>query len=179
MAAAIPANSLREMILNRQRRVPVSLGPLENFLARVQRRLNVPKDAVTVCLVTGPAIARWNKAYRGKHRPTDVLSFSSNGISRKRNQSIAKTQRSRVAPSPARGRRHPSSVPWVFWYLGDIAICPLVARRNATRFGRTLGEELRILILHGVLHLLGYDHEVDNGAMERREQRLRREFGLH
>ena len=63
-------------------------------------------------------------------------------------------------------------------YLGDIAISPQTAQRNARRFGRTLPQELRILLLHGVLHLMGYDHETDRGQMERRERRLRRELGL-
>ena len=63
-------------------------------------------------------------------------------------------------------------------YLGDIAIAPEMARRNAKKFGRTFGDEMRILILHGILHLMGYDHETDTGQMERREQRLRRELGL-
>ena len=49
---------------------------------------------------------------------------------------------------------------------------------NALRFGRTFDQEMRILILHGVLHLMGYDHESDSGQMERRENRLRRELGL-
>jgi probable rRNA maturation factor len=53
-----------------------------------------------------------------------------------------------------------------------------VARRNAQRFGRTLEVELRILVLHGILHLLGYDHESDHGEMERLEGRLRRRLGL-
>jgi probable rRNA maturation factor len=179
MAAAIPANSLREMILNRQHRVPVSLGSLENFLSRVQRKLNMPKDAVTVCFVTSPAIARWNKAYRGKNRPTDVLSFPSNGLSRKGKLATARKHRSKVASSAARSRRYPSPVSSASWYLGDIAISPLVANRNASRFGRTLDDELRVLILHGVLHLLGYDHEADDGAMDRREERLRCQLGLN
>jgi probable rRNA maturation factor len=54
----------------------------------------------------------------------------------------------------------------------------MVARRNAKRCGRTLPDELRILILHGVLHLMGYDHESDGGQMERRELFLRRRLGL-
>jgi len=53
-----------------------------------------------------------------------------------------------------------------------------VARSNARRFGRTFTIEMRILILHGILHLMGYDHETDEGQMERREARLRRELGL-
>ncbi len=63
-------------------------------------------------------------------------------------------------------------------YLGDIAIAPAMARRNAARFGRTVDDELRILILHGVLHLLGFDHETDHGEMDRREAWLRRQLGL-
>ena len=62
--------------------------------------------------------------------------------------------------------------------LGDIAISPATARRNAKKFGRTFPSELQILILHGVLHLLGYDHETDNGQMTRIENRLRRKLGL-
>jgi probable rRNA maturation factor len=53
-----------------------------------------------------------------------------------------------------------------------------VARQNARRFGRSFDEEMRILILHGVLHLMGYDHETDSGQMERFERRLRREWRI-
>lgn len=63
-------------------------------------------------------------------------------------------------------------------YLGDIAIAPETARRYAKKNGRTLDSELRVLILHGVLHLLGYDHETDRGEMDRLENKLRRTFGL-
>jgi probable rRNA maturation factor len=63
-------------------------------------------------------------------------------------------------------------------FLGDIAISPRVARRNAKSLGRQLPEELKVLILHGVLHLLGYDHETDRGEMERIEMRLRRKLGV-
>ena len=78
----------------------------------------------------------------------------------------------RRRPVPPAGERELAG------YLGDIAIAPTVARRNARRFGRSLGSELRILMLHGALHLLGYDHERDNGEMERLERRLRRRLGL-
>jgi len=63
-------------------------------------------------------------------------------------------------------------------FLGDIAISPATARRYAKKHGRTLPNELQVLILHGVLHLLGYDHETDNGQMTRVENRLRRKLGL-
>jgi probable rRNA maturation factor len=58
--------------------------------------------------------------------------------------------------------------------LGDIVISLDTAARNAPRFGRTLDQELQILTLHGFLHVLGYDHETDDGTMERLESRLRR-----
>jgi probable rRNA maturation factor len=62
--------------------------------------------------------------------------------------------------------------------LGDIAIAPETARRYARKNGRTLADEIRVLMLHGVLHLMGYDHESDNGQMNRVEQRLRRRLGI-
>ena len=61
---------------------------------------------------------------------------------------------------------------------GDIAISPAAAKRNARLLGRPVQRELRVLILHGVLHLAGYDHETDQGQMERREQSLRRRLGI-
>ena len=106
--------------------------------------MHLPANSLTVCLVTNAQIARWNRGYRRKSKPTDVLSF------------------------PAEEKS----------YLGDIAIAPAEARRNARRFGRTFEDEIRILILHGMLHLMGYDHETDTGQMDRREQRLRRTLGL-
>ena len=58
--------------------------------------------------------------------------------------------------------------------LGDIVISVETAARNATGLGRTLPQELDVLALHGFLHVLGYDHESDDGAMDRLERRLRR-----
>jgi probable rRNA maturation factor len=63
-------------------------------------------------------------------------------------------------------------------YLGDIVISPATARRYAKKHQRKLSSELQVLILHGILHLLGYDHEVDRGEMDRVEERLRKRFGL-
>lgn len=154
------------MILNQQRRVRVSVGNLEKFLARALHRLRLPAHALTVCLVENAEMARWNRAYRGKKGPTDVLSFPTNGAERNRTRLAA-------PQLPKRGGSSASHS-----YLGDIAIAPAVARRNARRFGRTFTDEMRILILHGILHLMGYDHESDRGQMDRREQRLRRECGL-
>lgn len=89
-----------------------------------------------------------NREFRGKDKPTDVLSF----------------------PSPE--SRAPSPV------LGDIAIATGVATRQAREMGHSVQTELRVLALHGLLHLLGYDHEGDDGRMQRVERKLRRKGGL-
>jgi probable rRNA maturation factor len=156
------------MILNRQRRVRVSIDDLEKFSARVRKLLKIPADAVTICLVSSADIAKWNRAYRGKNKPTDVLSFTTDEPSAK--QRVRKLPRRRTSAKSDDGASRP--------YWGDIAIAPTIARQNARRFGRELDDELRILILHGILHLMGYDHETDRGQMERREICLRRQLGL-
>jgi len=63
-------------------------------------------------------------------------------------------------------------------FAGDIAISGEMAARNARKLGHSVGEEVRILILHGALHLAGYDHEHDNGKMAQKEKRLRLSLGL-
>jgi probable rRNA maturation factor len=159
------------MIVNRQSRILVPLRELDKFLARARRRLRLPKDSFTVCLVTDAEIARWNRAYRGKSGPTDVLSFATNACKIKRTR--ATNSRVRKADFiDAAAANHLAQ------YIGDIAIAPAVAKRNARRFGRTFDDEMRILILHGILHLMGYDHEADDGQMDRRENKLRRELRL-
>jgi probable rRNA maturation factor len=144
------------MILNRQRTVRIARPALESFLRRVRRQLGLGRAEVTICLVTDAEIARMNESFRKKKGPTDVLSFSS-------------VPRRRPLRLPARSTAR---------FLGDIAISPATARRNARRYGRTVPTELQILVLHGVLHLLGYDHETDRGQMDRVEHRLRRRLGL-
>ena len=61
---------------------------------------------------------------------------------------------------------------------GDIAISATIAAANAARYGHAAGDELKILILHGILHLAGYDHETDNGRMAEKENRLRAKLRL-
>lgn len=150
------------MIFNRQRGTEVPLAELRKFLVRARRTLHLPADSFAVSLVTNAQIARWNRRYRGKTGPTDVLSFPTKSAREPRR----KNSRSN-GDQPVDGN-----------YLGDIAIAPAVARRNARRFGRTFEQEMHILVLHGMLHLMGYDHETDRGQMDRREQKMRRELGL-
>lgn len=148
------------MILNRQRSVRLPLRALELFLRRVRRELALGKAHVTVCLVSDAEIAGMNQRFRKKHGPTDVLSFPA----------VMRRKPLRLRPTLVAVADGES--------LGDIAIAPGVAKRNAKNYGRTLLGELKILILHGVLHLLGYDHEADRGEMDRTEKRLRRRLGL-
>jgi probable rRNA maturation factor len=119
---------------------------------------------VSVALVSDARIRALNRQYRSKDLPTDVLSFPS-------------------APQPAgrHGRLARRPIPRDSssgLFLGDIAIATGVARRQATRAGHSHRTELRILALHGLLHLIGYDHETDSGTMARVERRLRRRGGL-
>ncbi len=91
---------------------------------------------------------RLNRDFRGKDKATDVLSFPGDGIS------------------------HREDGP----HLGDLVIAVPTARRQAAERGEDVERELRTLLLHGVLHCLGYDHETDDGTMERLERRLRRRW---
>lgn len=156
------------MILNRQRAVRVAQRPLAQFLARVQRELGITEADVTICLVSDAEIARMNQVFRKKRGPTDVLSFPA--IERGKPASVPRRRVPRTS--------HTTQRPRTRYFLGDVAISPFTARGNAKKLGRTLPGELRILILHGVLHLLGYDHETDRGEMDRVEERLRRKLGL-
>lgn len=146
------------MILNRQRRISLAVGPLASFCERVQRELGFPEESVTVCFVSDPAIARMNRQFRDKQGPTDVLSFP------------AHRSRAHGARSLLRTRSD--------HYVGDIVISPETARRYARRRSHGLASELRVLILHGMIHLAGFDHENDSGEMMQLERRLRRRLGL-
>jgi len=150
------------MILNQQREVRVAMRPLESFLRRVKRELGLKQSDVAVCLISDKAMARLNHKFRKKKDSTDVLSFPTGAKRRP-------SRRLRRSPAAKRGQHE---------YLGDIAISPATARRYAKKNSRVLASELRVLILHGVLHLLGYDHETDLGEMDRIEQKLRKRFGL-
>ena len=155
------------MIVNRQRRIAVAVRPLSDFLVRAERELGFPENGVTVLLIGDSAMAQLNRRFRGKRGPTDVLSFPARAVRAPRSLPRQIDARSRV-------RTRTGDLA----YVGDIAISPQTARRNARRYSRSLPEELRILVLHGLIHLAGFDHETDEGQMERIEQRLRRRLGL-
>ncbi len=152
-------------ILNRQRRVSVTVAPLAHFLERVRRELRFPHNGVAVRLISDATMARLNRDFPRQGR-ADRCAF----VSREWRPPRPASQK------PGRHRPHISEVDE--GYIGDIAIAPETARRNARQYARSLPEELRILILHGMIHLAGYDHETDNGQMNRLERRLRARFGL-
>jgi probable rRNA maturation factor len=164
------------MILNRQRKVRVARSGLEKFLRQVEKQLGVADSGVTVCLISDPEMARLNQTFRKKKGPTDVLSFPASAFPLFSVPSAISALKS--TSSPSRFVPQAQVAEREEGYLGDVAIAPGVARRYAKKNGRTLPSELRVLILHGVLHLLGYDHETDHGEMDRLEQKLRRRFGL-
>jgi probable rRNA maturation factor len=123
-------------------------------------------------------MAALNSAYRGKEGSTDVLSFpwSEEGEGERKPLPrafpgitiLAKVAQGRIGRRPAEIARGELSN-----FLGDIVISTETARRNAALEGHSLAREIRWLILHGALHLLGYDHENDGGVMTALELKLR------
>jgi probable rRNA maturation factor len=106
------------------------------------------RGAITIALASDARVRALNRQYRRIDRATDVLSFPAG--------------ETRSSPR----------------FLGDVVIAAGVARRQARAAGHSLQTELRVLALHGLLHLLGYDHEDDDGQMARLERRLRARGGL-
>jgi probable rRNA maturation factor len=129
---------------------PVRAGGLARWLAGVAPAR--ARGEVAVALVTDARIRALNRQYLRKNRATDVLSFPAGET---------------AAPVAQR-------------FLGDIVVATGVARRQAREAGHPYETELRVLALHGLLHLLGYDHDdpADAGRMARAEARLRRTGGL-
>jgi probable rRNA maturation factor len=135
------------VVVQRQRAHPVPVTALAAFARRLAQ--NAPQTRatdLTILLAGDPAVRRLNKTYRGKDKTTDVLSF------------------------PAGGGALPDGTE----PLGEIVISVPQAARQAAEAGHSLARELRVLVIHGYLHLLGYDHEVDDGTMMRLQARLTR-----
>ena len=128
---------------------------LAAWLRRVAPR--TARGSVTIALVSDGRIRALNRTYRRKDYATDVLSFPAN---------VPSARPASPAPPAPDGE------------LGDIVIARGVARRQAREAGHSERTELKVLALHGLLHLLGYDHERDNGRMRRVERRLLRQGGV-
>jgi probable rRNA maturation factor len=139
-------------VVNRQRRVRVDEERWRQLAGRALKKIGVEDEAgATVAFVSDRLMRELNRSWRGKRGTTDVLSFP-------------------VEPEEceqAEGRM-----------LGDVIISVEQAARQATENGLTLDEEIAQLILHGLLHLCGYDHETDKGEMNALELNLRRRLEI-
>lgn len=129
------------------------------------------RGRVTLALVGNARMRALNLAYRGKDYATDVLSFPA-----EEHPDVAAGGPPEKFPAPAGGRGARGVGGHA--HLGDVVIATGVAARQAREAGHSVRTELRVLALHGLLHLLGYDHERDAGEMARVERRLRRRGGL-
>ena len=146
--------------VNRQRRRRVDVARLTAVLRGAADALSV-KGEVALVLAGDRALRTLNHRYRGKDRPTDVLSFPGPCHAHAGGPSAERRDECAACVGQAPG-------------LGDIVISVDTAAANAKRLGRTLPQELGVLALHGFLHVLGYDHETDDGTMDRLERRLRK-----
>jgi len=135
----------------------LSLSALRLFLRRARKAVPVAGQ-VSVLLASDSAIKRLNGKFRGIHHATDVISFPA----------------LEIPAQESKSRQRPLHSPMA----GDLAISLDAAARQAQRFGHPVITELKILMLHGLLHLAGYDHETDAGEMAVREEQLRRRFRL-
>ena len=139
-------------IINRQRKRRVNSKRWRELAERALKAIGESRErAATIVLVSDPAIKKLNQQYRGKNYATDVLSFP---VQRERFEKELKT------------------------HLGEVVISLDRAARQAKENSLTFANEVEQLILHGLLHLCGYDHETDAGEMDRAELKLRRKLGI-
>lgn len=124
----------------------IDTNSLTRFLRAAQNKIRLPGE-INVFITSDEEMRRLNQGFRGKNKPTDVLSF----------------------PAAQNGNLKT---------LGDIAISAQIARSNAEVLGHPLDAELKILLLHGLLHLAGHDHEQDSGEMAQLEKQLRAKLKL-
>jgi probable rRNA maturation factor len=138
-----------KLVFLRKKIAGLNPSALERFVRRARRELRL-RGTVDVLLTSTAYMRRLNRQFRHKDKPTDVLSFPS--LEALRTSSRA---------------------------AGELAISLDIARENASHLGHSLAEEVKILVLHGILHLAGFDHERDNGEMAREESRLREKLKLN
>jgi probable rRNA maturation factor len=137
------------LIILRKRIAGLSSSTLERFVLRARRAVHL-HDTVNVLVTSSVELKSLNRQFRGVDRATDVLSFPAPPVTRRQAKPIA----------------------------GDVAISADIARENARRLGHSMADEVKILVLHGILHLAGFDHERDNGDMARKESKLRLQLKL-
>jgi probable rRNA maturation factor len=145
---------------------PVSVARWSELARCVLSAEGIISDTeVSLLFIDEQSLAALNQRFLGKPGPTDVLSFT------------IEDEAERSGRSPDQGGTGPGSIDADgdrLLLLGDVVICPAVAARNAAEHGVSLEDEVALLVVHGILHLVGMDHEADAEAerMERREQQL-------
>ena|SRR5207249_6092176 len=138
-------------VLNRQRLQKIDLHEYQKFSARALQAIHQKSQNATIVFVSDAIIKKLNRQFRGKNQATDVLSFPARA-------------------EPFETEHEPD--------LGEVAISLQRAAKQARESQITFQSEVKQLILHGLLHLSGYDHETDDGEMDRLELRLRKRLGI-
>jgi probable rRNA maturation factor len=138
-------------VINRQRKLPIECARWQTFATKASRTLPVAAAGATIAFVSDRAMRELNRTWRGKRSTTDVLSFPA---------------------EQAEFERAEGST------LGDIVISIEQAARQAKEHGLSFENEIAQLIVHGLLHLSGYDHDTDQGEMNRLELKLRKRLGI-
>ncbi len=139
----------KSLVIVRESIAGLSAATLARFVLRARRAVGL-RGKVNVRVTDDRELRALNRRFRGKDKPTDVLSF------------------------PAAQSANPLSK----LLAGDLAISLDIAKANAQRLGHSPAQEIKILVLHGILHLAGFDHERDGGRMAKQEGALRRRLGL-
>lgn len=139
-------------VLNRQRLVEIDKNHTAELVHTVLKSIDREEATLTVTFIRDRLMRRLNRDYRGLDKPTDVLSFAYHESA------------DEFAAAEAEQ------------YLGDVVISVETATRYAQELGLTFERELEHLVIHGTLHLAGYDHETDNGEMNRLERKLRKQL---
>lgn len=138
-------------VVNRQRRRALESKRWRTFAERALKAIGRDDQHATIAFLSDRQMRELNKRFRGLSVTTDILSFPAGGADSERRKEIS---------------------------LGDVAISVEQAQRQAADQGFEFDREIAQLILHGLLHLCGFDHERDNGEMDRLELRLRRRLGI-
>jgi probable rRNA maturation factor len=138
-------------VVSRQRNRPIDCGRWHSFTEKARKLTHADDADVTVSFVSDRAMRDLNRMWRGKRATTDVLSFPSEQAEFEKLAGLN---------------------------LGDIVISIEQAERQAKDHGLSFENEIAQLILHGLLHLSGYDHETDRGEMNRLELKLRKRLGI-
>jgi probable rRNA maturation factor len=139
-----------DLVILQKKVAGLTEGTLDRFVLRARKAVGL-RGRVNVLVTSSASVRSLNHQFRGKNKATDVLSFPA-----------ASDSESGKAGKLA----------------GDVAISADIAVQNSVRLGHAVSAEIKILVLHGILHLAGFDHESDNGEMARTEATLRRKLRL-